>query len=67
ALFIRPPGLIPYAYGMGSFRRHIALAEEAGAAIKVYNSERLQLDIDVPADLEFYRRLVGNHAENYYG
>jgi 2-phospho-L-lactate guanylyltransferase (CobY/MobA/RfbA family) len=52
---------------MGSFRRHIALAEEAGAAIKVYNSERLQLDIDVPADLEFYRRLVGNHAENYYG
>lgn len=67
ALFIRPPGLIPYAYGMGSFRRHISLAEEAGATIKVYNSERLQLDIDVPADLEFYRRLVGNHAENYYG
>lgn len=59
AMLIRPPGLIPYAYGVGSFHRHVALAREAGAAVKVYQSERLALDIDVPADLETYYRLDG--------
>ncbi len=60
AMLIRPPGLIPYAYGAGSFQRHIALAKEAGATVKVYHSDRLALDIDMPADLEKYYRLTGS-------
>lgn len=59
ALMTRPPGLFPYAYGVGSFQRHIALAEAAGAHVEIYRSERLMLDIDVPADLEAYYRVVG--------
>lgn len=60
ALFIRPPGLIPYAYGPGSYARHIQLAQERGATVHVVRSERLMLDIDVPADLERYYSLNGN-------
>jgi 2-phospho-L-lactate guanylyltransferase len=59
AMFIRPPGLIRYAYGEGSYTRHKQLAEEAGAEVRVYHSERLLLDIDVPADLQSYSALVG--------
>ncbi|MBE2270134.1 MAG: 2-phospho-L-lactate guanylyltransferase [Anaerolinea sp.] len=59
ALLIRPPGLIPYTYGPGSFGRHIQAAEEIGANVTVYRSERLMLDIDTPADLEQYYRLSG--------
>jgi 2-phospho-L-lactate guanylyltransferase len=58
AMLIRPPGLMPYAYGTGSFQRHVALARKAGADVQVYHSKGLALDIDVPADLEAYQRLV---------
>lgn len=60
AMLIRPPGLIPYAYGPGSFHRHVALAREAGATVRVYRSEQLMLDIDMPDDLENYYRISGN-------
>jgi 2-phospho-L-lactate guanylyltransferase len=63
ALMIRPPGIIPYAYGPGSYQRHVALAREAGATVKEYHSERLALDIDVPADLEAYYRINGSGQE----
>lgn len=58
ALFIRPPGLIRYAYGPGSFQRHVQMAHDAGAAVKIYHSERLSLDIDMPDDLKSVRDLV---------
>lgn len=58
ALFMRPPGLIPYAFGPGSYKRHIQLAQEAGAEVKVYRSDRLSLDIDLPVDLDNYNHLV---------
>lgn len=63
AMLVRPPGLIAYAYGPGSFQRHMELAREAGAKVKRYHSERLALDIDVPADLEAYYRLSGSSQE----
>lgn len=59
AMLVRPPGLIPYTFGPGSFARHLKLAQEVGANIHVYSSERMMLDIDVPADLLVYERLVG--------
>jgi 2-phospho-L-lactate guanylyltransferase len=58
AMFIRPPGLIDYAYGEGSYTRHKQLAQDVGAEVHVYHSERLLLDIDVPADLQSYHALV---------
>lgn len=58
ALFMRPPGLTPYAFGPGSYARHVQLAREAGAEVIVYRSDRLSLDIDLPADLNSYNHLV---------
>ncbi len=58
ALLIRPPGLIPYAYGEGSYERHTRLAQDARATVKLYQSDRLALDIDLPEDLQRYRRLL---------
>lgn len=55
ALLTRPPGMVEYAYGVGSFARHVAQAEGIGARVHVYESERLALDIDVPDDLERLR------------
>lgn len=62
ALFTRPPGLIEYAYGPGSFSRHIEKGREAGAEVHIYQSERLSLDIDMPADLKFYSELTKGYA-----
>jgi 2-phospho-L-lactate guanylyltransferase len=57
AQLIRPPGVIGYAYGVGSFQRHVAAARAAGLTPRIYVSERM-LDIDVPDDLAvYYRRL----------
>ena len=58
ALLVRPAGAIAYDYGSGSFARHIKLAEAAGLAVSVYQSERLSLDIDVPADLRDYHDIL---------
>lgn len=57
ALFTRPPGLIGYAYGPGSFNRHVAEARAGNVPVHVYQSERLALDVDTPADLDQLRRL----------
>lgn len=58
ALLVKPVGLIEYAYGAGSFERHVARARLAGAAVHCYESERLALDIDMPDDLALYERLA---------
>ncbi len=40
-----------FAYGAGSFRRHLDLAMAAGLALRVVADPLLALDIDTPADL----------------
>ncbi len=60
ALLVKPPGLVPFSFGPGSFRRHIKMAEQAGATVQIYRSERIGLDIDTPSDLERFQRLVGD-------
>jgi 2-phospho-L-lactate guanylyltransferase len=58
ALFVRPPGLIEYSYGEGSFRRHGTQARDAGAEVSVYESLRMLQDIDLPEDIANYYRMV---------
>lgn len=65
ALLMRPPGLIAYAYGEGSFQRHAVLARDAGAVVNVYESDRMWQDIDLPEDIANYYRMVqrGNYTD----
>ncbi len=58
ALFMRPPGIIPFAFGEGSFARHCQLARAAGLTLREYHSTSLALDIDVADDLECYYRCM---------
>jgi 2-phospho-L-lactate guanylyltransferase len=63
ALLMRPPGLIPFLFGETSFAKHIAAAEAAGAAVHVYRSERLMLDLDTPDDLALYIDLCKKYEQ----
>lgn len=64
AMLIRPPGLIDYSYGPGSFDCHVLAAQQAGAQVYYYDSGRLMLDIDEAKDLEEYnQRVDAGHFE----
>lgn len=57
ALFIRPPGLINYAFGADSFHQHCALAQRAGVSPRIVRLPGLALDVDVPDDLKLVEQL----------
>lgn len=52
ALLVRPPGVLRFQFGPGSFRSHCLQAQALGLAWHVRRSARLGLDVDVPADLD---------------
>ncbi len=42
----------PFAYGPGSFRRHVAAVHQLGWECRVVRDPNLAFDVDVPADLD---------------
>ncbi len=64
ALLARPPDLIRFAYGPGSFQRHAVLARDAGAEVYEFQSPRLVQDIDLPEDIENYYRIAFRDNHN---
>lgn len=52
ALFVNPAGLLDYAYGAGSNRRHAERAAAAGARVEIITSPSIGLDLDLPEDLQ---------------
>jgi 2-phospho-L-lactate guanylyltransferase len=67
ALFMRPPGLIAYAYGTGSYERHQQLATEAEVEAKIYRSDQLALDVDISTDLDEYHQITRATEQNRLG
>jgi len=51
ALLRTPPALFPSHFGSGSFAKHCAEAQRAGAEILVRRNARLEMDVDDAADL----------------
>jgi 2-phospho-L-lactate guanylyltransferase len=51
AIFRMPPAFFPSHFGEGSFAKHVAEAERAGAQIIVRKNMRLEMDVDDEADL----------------
>jgi 2-phospho-L-lactate guanylyltransferase len=47
-LALRPPDVMPFAFGIGSFAAHSAAA---GGAAAIVNRPGLEVDLDTPADL----------------
>jgi 2-phospho-L-lactate guanylyltransferase len=46
------PDTFRFAYGPGSFRRHVVIARQAGLAVRVVRDPDLGFDVDVPEDLD---------------
>lgn len=63
AIFSRPPDLIDFAFGVGSYERHVKAAQLVGADVHTYESERLALDVDTPEDLRHYYELAEQLGE----
>ncbi len=51
ALALRPPGVINFRFGVGSFAAHAAEVERAGVTCVAVNRAGLAFDLDTPADL----------------
>ena len=52
ALLLRPPGVIPFAFGRDSFNLHLGLARAVGIEPAVVSRPGLAFDVDYPGDLE---------------
>jgi 2-phospho-L-lactate guanylyltransferase len=50
-LALRPPGVISFRFGIGSFAAHAAEVERAGVPCVAVNRAGLAFDLDTPADL----------------
>jgi 2-phospho-L-lactate guanylyltransferase len=57
ALLLAPSDLIEYDFGENSFKRHCERARKAGARLEVVHLPSLELDLDLPEDLEIIRQL----------
>jgi len=56
-LMINPAGLIDYQFGPGSFTRHVEQAKRKQIQIEVAEIPSLQLDLDLPEDLDLLRKM----------
>jgi 2-phospho-L-lactate guanylyltransferase (CobY/MobA/RfbA family) len=66
-LLLRPPGSMPFAFGAGSYARHVALARRYGVTVATYRAAGTAFDVDGRADLAELRAgelwpLVGGRA-----
>ena len=65
-LFLTPPDLIDFSFGMGSFERHVRQAQLNNAIIEVRKFSGSDLDIDSPEDLELFNKLITFENKNQY-
>lgn len=57
ALALRPPGVIPFRFGAGSFAAHAAAVERSGVSCVAVDRAGLAFDLDTPEDLRRWLEL----------
>jgi len=55
ALYLSPPDLIEFKFGINSFKLHIEEAQRCGAQISIFDNFNFGLDIDISQDLEILK------------
>lgn len=64
AMLQRPPGVIPFLFGINSLQRHQQAAAERGVSIDLLQTPGLAFDVDLPADLvELAASLCQSHTQ----
>ncbi len=63
ALLLKPPGVIPFRFGPGSFSEHLLMGQKALAEVKIVRLARLGLDVDTPQDLRDYERWLSGSGD----
>jgi 2-phospho-L-lactate/phosphoenolpyruvate guanylyltransferase len=63
ALLLSPASLIEYDFGEGSFQRHCDRAQRAGARLEIVRLPSLELDLDLPQDLELIKKFEALKTE----
>ena len=56
-LALRPPGVINFKFGVGSFAKHLTEVDRAGVHLTVVDRSGLAFDLDTPEDLARWREL----------
>jgi 2-phospho-L-lactate guanylyltransferase len=56
ALLIQPPGVLPFAFGTGSFEAHLGTARERSLDVRICERSHLAFDLDTAGDLAHYRK-----------
>jgi len=64
ALVLSPPDVIPLRFGYDSFSYHLSQVAAQGLPLRVFENERVALDIDEPRDLERFLA-SGGATESY--
>lgn len=64
ALLLRPPGLIPFAFGPGSFAKHLQAAYAANLEPIIYHSPSVALDLDLPGDLAAWQNQASTNPRS---
>jgi len=57
ALLVSPPDALEYQFGPGSYRLHMDQALAKGIQVEVFLSNIMELDLDLPEDLEVLRQI----------
>ena len=52
ALLIQPPGVLPFAFGPGSYEAHLRAARERRLAVRSYEHSGVAFDVDTLEDLQ---------------
>ena len=65
ALLLSPPDLIEFRFGYDSFSHHLGNVAAKGVKARVWENERIGLDIDGPKDLKRFVSLGGGNGETY--
>jgi len=63
ALLMAPGGMVSYDFGPGSFTRHCERAKIVGARLEIVRNERIELDLDTPADLALLKKVENSKTE----
>lgn len=67
AILVRPPLIVPYAFGPNSLHRYVEAARQRRLNYKIYYSTGLAFDIDTIEDLHRLEALNRNIKEIVYG